>query len=52
MKTYRVTIERVETTIIEVEAVDKDSAEIEAWKVWSPDKFGLADTTIVDMEEV
>lgn len=50
--TYRVTIERTETTIIEVEAEDVDAAELAAWMKWNPDDFGLAESNILSIEEV
>ena len=50
--TYRVTIERTETTIIEVEADNVEAAELAAWMKWNPDDFGLAESNILTIEEV
>ena len=51
MKTYRVTIERVETTIVEVEADDVEAAELAAWMKWNPDDYGIAESNILTIEE-
>jgi hypothetical protein len=51
-KAYKVTIERTETTIIEVEADSVEAAELAAWMKWNPDDFGLAESNITGIEEV
>jgi hypothetical protein len=51
MKTYRVTIERVETTIVEVEADNDEQAQVLAWQKWQPDDYGLAESNVTNIEE-
>jgi hypothetical protein len=50
--TYRVTIERVETTIVEVEADNDEQAEVLAWQKWGANSYGFAETNITGIEEV
>ena len=48
--TYRVTIERTEVTIIDVDADDEEQAELMAWQKWGSGQYGLATTDITSIE--
>jgi hypothetical protein len=50
--TYRVTIERIETTILEVEAEDDEQAEVLAWQRWGANSYGFAETSITNLEKL
>ena len=54
MKTYEVTIERTEVTILYVDAQSKDEAETLAYKKWetSPVNYGLGINKITDIKEI
>ena len=50
--TYRVTIERTEVTIVEVEAENEEQAELKAWQKWGSGQYGLAETNITDVTNI
>jgi len=54
MKTYEVTIERTEVTIVTVQANTQEEAELLAWHSWETEKFnyGLGATNITEVKEI
>ena len=54
MKTYEVTIERTEVTILCVDAQSEDEAKTLAYKKWetSPVNYGLGINKITDIKEI
>lgn len=51
-RTYRVTIERTETTILDIEAENDEQAEVLAWQRWGANSYGIAETNITSIEEI
>ena len=54
MKTYEITIERTEVTILYVDAQSKDEAETIAYQKWetAPVNYGLGTNGIVSIKEI
>jgi hypothetical protein len=50
--TYRVTVERTETTILEIEAENYEEAEVVAWQRWGANSYGIAETNITNIEKL
>ena len=53
-KSYRYVIERVETTIVYVEANTEDEADVLAWQKWDAERenYGIGENMIVEKEEL
>jgi len=54
MSTYEITIERIQTTIVQVKANTQKEAEYLAWVAWDKEKedYGIGATYIVDIKEL
>jgi|Laugrefabdmm15dn_1035133.scaffolds.fasta_scaffold00023_35 hypothetical protein len=52
MNSYEVTIERVEVTIVFVEAENRKEAELLAWQKFNPVNYGLGSSDIINVKQV